>query len=166
VDLVDRGALVSAAVSGVDRRIRIARIVLVWIGVLVLAFGAYTMVTTLRPNRIWGLATWLLGAVVLHDAIISPFVVLVGLQLRRAGRSLRAWVLVVVQAAIVLGAVLAVTVLPEIGAKHHGVKNPTVLPFDYTLRFLVVEAVLAAVVVAALVVGRLLARRRTAERTP
>jgi hypothetical protein len=134
-----------------------ARIVLVWVGVAVLAFGAYTMVTTLKPNRIGGLATWLLGAVVLHDAILSPFVVLVGVALRRTGRRVRTWVLVVVQAAIVVGAVLAVTVLPEIAAKHHGVKNPTVLPFDYTLRFLVVEAVLAAVVVVALVVGR---RRR------
>ncbi|MFZ7089176.1 hypothetical protein [Curtobacterium sp. RRHDQ10] len=148
-----------AGAAPVGRRIRVARIVLVWVGVLVLAFGAYTMVTTLKPARIGGLATWLLGAVILHDAILSPFIVLVGLQLRRAGRSLRTWVLVVVQAAIVVGAVLAVTVLPEIGAQHHGAKNPTVLPFDYTVRFLVVEAVLAVVVVVALVVGRGLARR-------
>ncbi|KQO62755.1 hypothetical protein [Curtobacterium sp. Leaf261] len=150
--------------SAVDRRVRVARIVLVWLGVLVLAFGAYTMVTTLKPNRIWGLATWLLGAVVLHDAILSPFIVLVGITLRRTGRTVRTWMLVVVQAAIVLGAVLAVTVLPEIAAKHHGVKNPTVLPFDYTLRFLVVEAVLAAVVVAVLVVGRVVRRRGSGAR--
>lgn len=138
---------------------RATRIVLVVLGVLVLAFGAYTMVETVRPDRIGGLATWLIAAVVLHDAILSPFVVLVGLGLRRAGRALRVWVLVVVQAAVVLGSVLALVVLPEIAAKAHGAKNPTVVPFDYTTRLLVVEGVLLLVVVAALVVGWVTARR-------
>jgi len=141
--------------------VRAARIVLVVVGVLVIAFGAYVMVTTVRPNRIGGLGTWLLGAVILHDAILSPFVVLVGLGLRRAGRALRLWVLVVVQAAVVLGSVLALVVLPEIAAKHHGAKNPTVVPFDYTTRLLVVEGALLLVVVAVLVVGWLTARRNS-----
>ena len=132
---------------------RAARIVLVVVGVLVIAFGAYVMVTTVRPNRIWGLATWLLGAVVLHDAILSPFVVAVGLLLRRTGRTIRVWALVVVQAAVVLGSVLALVVLPEIAAKHHGQKNPTVLPFDYAARLLLVEGVLLLVVVAVLVIA-------------
>ncbi|MDP4331816.1 hypothetical protein Q7F20_00350 [Curtobacterium sp. A7_M15] len=132
---------------------RAARIVLVVVGVLVIAFGAYVLVTTVRPNRIGGLATWLLGAVVLHDAILSPFVVAVGLLLRRSGRTLRAWALVVVQAVVVLGSVLALVVLPEIAAKAHGQKNPTVLPFDYGARLLVVEGVLLLVVVVVLVVA-------------
>jgi MFS family permease len=144
----------------VDRRLRVARAVLVWVGVLVIAFGAYTMVTTVRPHRIWGLATWLLGAVVLHDAVLSPFVVLAGVLLRRAGRRLRAWTVVVVQAAIVLGCVLAAVVLPEIAAKHHGQKNPTVVPFDYVARLLVAEAVLVAVIVGVLVAADLVRRRR------
>jgi hypothetical protein len=142
---------------------RAARTVLVVVGVLVLAFGAYTLVTTVRPNRVWGLATWLLGAVVLHDAILSPFVVAVGVLLRRTGRTLRAWVLVVVQAAVVLGTVLAVVVVPEIAAKAHGQKNPTILPFDYGARLLVVEGVLLAVVVAVLLLGT--RRRRAAPTT-
>ncbi len=132
---------------------RAVRIVLVVVGVLVIAFGAYVLVTTVRPNRIWGLATWLLGAVILHDAILSPFVVGVGLLLRRTGRTLRAWALVVVQAVVVLGSVLALVVLPEIAAKAHGQKNPTVLPFDYGARLLLVEGVLLLVVVALLVVA-------------
>ncbi|WFR66944.1 hypothetical protein P9139_20590 [Curtobacterium flaccumfaciens] len=138
---------------------RAARVVLVLLGVLVIAFGAYVLVTTVRPVRIWGLATWLLGAVVLHDALLSPFVVAVGLLLRRTGRALRAWALVVVQAAVVLGSVLALVVLPEIAAKAQGQKNPTVLPFDYGVRLLVVEGALALVVVAVLVVGSVRARR-------
>ncbi|WP_144765672.1 hypothetical protein [Curtobacterium sp. 9128] len=140
---------------------RAARTVLVTLGVLVIAFGAVVLVTTVSPARIGGLATWLLAAVILHDAILSPFVVLVGLGLRRAGRALRVWVLVVVQAAVVLGCVLALVVLPEIAAKHHGAKNPTVVPFDYTTRLLVVEGALLVVVVAALAVGWLTARRRS-----
>ncbi len=136
-----------------------ARIVLVVVGVLVIAFGASVLVTSVSPKRIGGLAAWLLGAVILHDAILSPFVVGAGLLLRRAGRSLPAWVLVVVQAAIVLGSVLALVVLPEIAAKRHGQKNPTVLPFDYGTRLLIVEGVLLLVVVAVLVVGVVRARR-------
>lgn len=139
---------------------RAARIVLAVLGVLVMAFGAYVLVTTVRPNRIWGLATWLLGAVVLHDAVLSPFVVGAGLLLRRTGRSIRAWVLVVVQSAVVLGSVLALVVLPEIAAKAHGQKNPTILPFDYGVRLAIVEGVLLVVVIAVLVVGGLMSRNR------
>jgi len=139
--------------------VKAARIVLVVIGVLVIAFGAYVLVTSVKPNRIGGLGVWLLAAVVLHDAVLSPFVVGAGLLLRRAGRSLRAWVLVVVQAAIVLGSVLALVVLPEIAAKDHVQKNPTVLPFDYGTRLLLVEGALVVVVVVVLVVGVLRSRR-------
>lgn len=139
---------------------RAARIVLVVLGVLVMAFGAYVLVTTVRPNRIWGLATWLLGAVVLHDAVLSPFVVGAGLLLRRTGRSVRVWALVVVQAAVVLGSVLALVVLPEIAAKAHGQKNPTILPFDYGVRLAIVEGTLLVVVVAVLVVGARMSRNR------
>ena len=139
---------------------RAARIVLVVLGVLVMAFGAYVLVTTVRPNRIWGLATWLLGAVVLHDAVLSPVVVGAGLLLRRTGRSIRAWVLVVVQTAVVLGSVLALVVLPEIAAKAHGQKNPTVLPFDYGMRLAIVEGALLVVVLAVLVIGARMSRNR------
>ncbi|MEK6344212.1 MAG: hypothetical protein V4737_10290 [Curtobacterium sp.] len=139
---------------------RAARIVLVVLGVLVMAFGAYVLVTTVRPNRIWGLATWLLGAVVLHDAVLSPFVVGAGLLLRRTGRSIRAWMLVVVQSAVVLGSVLALVVLPEIAAKAHGQKNRTVLPFDYGVRLAIVEGALLLVVVAVLAVGIRMSRNR------
>lgn len=139
---------------------RAARIVLVVLGVLVMAFGAYVLVTTVRPNRIWGLATWLLGAVVLHDAVLSPVVVGAGLLLRRTGRSIRAWVLVVVQSAVVLGSVLALVVLPEIAAKAHGQKNPTILPFDYGVRLAIVEGVLLVVVITVLVAGGLMSRNR------
>lgn len=143
------------------RTVRRVRAVLVWFGVVVIAFGAYTMVTTSRPHQIWGLLTWLLGAVILHDAILSPFVVIAGVLLRRAGRSFRAGALVVAQIAIVVGAVLLSTVLPEIAAKHHGQRNPTVVPFDYALRLGIVETVLVVVVVVALAVG---ARRRRPRR--
>jgi hypothetical protein len=143
-----------------SRRLRVARAVLAVLGVLVIAFGAWVLVTSVRPVQIRGLAVWLAAAVVLHDAVLSPFVVGVGLLLRRAGRSLRAWVLVAVQAVVVLGTVLALVVLPEIAAKHHGAKNATVLPFDYTTRLLLVEGVLAVVVVVVLVVGWRTARRR------
>ena len=68
--------------------------------------------------------------------------------------------LVVVQTAVVLGSVLALVVLPEIAAKAHGQKNPTVLPFDYGLRLAIVEGTLLVVVIAVLVVGARMSRNR------
>jgi len=59
----------------------------------------------------------------------------------------------------VLGSVLALVVLPEIAAKDHGQKNPTVLPFDYGTRLLLVEGALLVVVVVVLVIGVVRSRR-------
>ncbi len=132
---------------------RAARIVLVVVGVLVMAFGAYVLVTTVRPNRIWGPG----DVAARRGRAARRRAVAVrgrsGTPAPSAGRTLGAGVLVVVQTAVVLGSVLALVVLPEIAAKQHGQKNPTVLPFDYTTRLLVVEGLLLAVVVVALVVG-------------
>jgi hypothetical protein len=139
--------------------VRVVRGVLVVVGLLVLAFGVMTLVTVQQPHKVVGVLIWLVASVLLHDAVLSPFVVLVGAMLRRGGRRVAPWVLVVVQIAVVVGAVLALVVLPEIAAKHHGVKNPTVLPFDYTLRLVLAEVVLGVVAVAAVVVGAVRRRR-------
>ncbi|PZE73876.1 MULTISPECIES: hypothetical protein [unclassified Curtobacterium] len=141
------------------RGVRIARLVLVLVGVAVLAFGSWTLGSVERPHKAVGLLWWLIGAVVLHDGVLSPFVVLVGVLLRKAGRRLPGWTLVVVQVAVVVGAVLALVVLPEIQATHHE-KNPTVVPFDYTLRLVLAEVVLGVVAVGAVAVGLRGARRR------
>ncbi|TFC56612.1 MULTISPECIES: hypothetical protein [Cryobacterium] len=112
-------------------RMRAARVVLVVVGALGLAFGGYLMVDTVALRRLPGVALWIGAAIVLHDAVISPLVFGLGVLTRRAGHRLAGAIIVTVQAAIVLGSLMTLIVLPAIAAQGLGPKNPTILPLDY-----------------------------------
>lgn len=114
-----------------SRRMRSARAILVGVGVLALAFGAYTLVDTVALRRLPGVVLWIGAAILLHDAVISPVVFGLGVLTRRAGHRVSGSIIVTVQAAIVLGSLLTLIVLPAIVAQGLGPKNPTVLPLDY-----------------------------------
>ncbi|ARC56177.1 hypothetical protein AS850_03685 [Frondihabitans sp. 762G35] len=129
---------------------RATRIVFVTVGALGIVFGAWVMVDTVRPKSIWGLATWLIGAVIIHDAIIAPAVVAISIAMRRVGRRIPPAVIAIVQGAVVVGSVFTLVVVPEIIRKAKVPNNDTVLPFDYASRLVVLWA--AIVVITALVV--------------
>jgi hypothetical protein len=114
-------------------RMRMARVALVAVGVLVLAFGGYVLVDTVNLSRLPGLALWIGAAIVLHDAVISPLVFGLGVLTRRAGHRLAGGIIVTVQAVIVLGSLMTLIVVPAIIAERIGPKNPTILPLDYAL---------------------------------
>ncbi|TFC05445.1 hypothetical protein E3O42_02415 [Cryobacterium adonitolivorans] len=114
-----------------SRRMRAARVVLVVGGALGLALGVYVLVDTVALRRLPGVALWIGGAIVLHDAVISPMVFGLGVLTRRAGHRLAGGIIVTVQAAIVLGSLMTLLVLPAIAAQTLGSNNPTVLPLDY-----------------------------------
>ena len=139
---------------------KIARAVLIALGVLGLGLGAVVMVQEVRPTQIVGVGIWILGAIVLHDAVLSPIVLGIDVLMRRSGRRVRLGVLVIIQVGVVVGAVMSLLVIPEIYAATLGTKNDTVLPLDYGLHlalFWLAAAVLTAV--AALVYVRLVPRR-------
>ena len=127
----------------VSSRMRTARVALVGLGVLGLAWGAYVLVDTVAVQRLPGVALWIGAAIVLHDAVLSPLVFGLGVLTRRAGHRLAGSVIVTVQAAIVLGSLLGLIVVPAIVAQGLGPKNPTVLPLDYALNLGVAWLVLA-----------------------
>lgn len=81
------------------------------------------------------MVVWLVCALIVHDGIIAPIVLGVSVGMRRAGKSIPLAVLAILQGGIVVGFVISIVVIPEIYAKHLGTPNPTVLPFDYGLRF-------------------------------
>jgi hypothetical protein len=135
---------------------RATRIVFVTIGALGIVYGAWVMVGTVRPQSIWGLATWLLGAVIIHDAIIAPVVVAISIAMRRVGRRIPPAVIAIVQGAVVVGSVFTLVVVPEIIRRAKVPNNDTVLPFDYASRLVVLWA--AIVVITALVVALYLRR--------
>jgi len=112
---------------------RTARGVLIVVGVLGLALGAYVLVDTVAVRRLPGVALWIGAAIVLHDAMLSPLVFGLGVLTRRAGHRLAGSIIVTAQAAIVLGSLMTLIVLPAIVAQDLGPKNPSILPLDYAL---------------------------------
>jgi hypothetical protein len=114
-----------------SRRMRVARFILVAVGVLGLGIGGYVLLDSVALRRLPGLALWIAGAIVLHDAVISPLVFGVGVLIRRAGHRVAGSIIVTVQATIVLGSLMTLIVLPEIAAQRDGPRNPSVLPLDY-----------------------------------
>lgn len=144
--------------------VRPGRAALVGAGVLVLVWGAYVMFDTVAPTRLPGVALWIGAAIVLHDAVISPLVFALGLLTRRAGHRLAGGIIVTVQAAIVLGSLMSLIVVPAIVAQGRTPANPTVLSFDYAARLGVFWLVLAGLSVA--VSGWIYARTRRAKQRP
>jgi hypothetical protein len=141
--------------------VRIARVVLVAVGVVLLGVAAAALVAGV-PLRQWGgILLWLAGAVVLHDAVFAPLVLIGSRLLRRLGRRVSWLRIAVVQVALVVGAALTAVAFPGIRAQQLGARNPTVLVFDYGLQ-LALAWVAIGVLTALIVVGLGLRRRRTA----
>lgn len=122
-------------------------------GILVLGWGLVLLVG-LGGAQIVGVLRWLVGGIVLHDAVLAPVVVLFGvLAAARIPDRLRT---PLVGALVVLGplTLVAVPVLGRYGARSD---NPTLLDRPYWTGYLAI----AALVVVATVVWTV--RRRTPE---
>jgi hypothetical protein len=135
----------------VSRSVRAWRIGLVALGVLLLAVGAVTMLGDVNPKRYIGILTWFLGALIIHDGIVAFAVVGINVAMRRAGRRVPLPVLLILQGAIVVGAIMALIVFPEIAKQGIGTGNSTLLPLDYARNLAVFYAGLVAVTAATIV---------------
>ncbi|MBF4619318.1 hypothetical protein ITJ44_14670 [Clavibacter sp. VKM Ac-2873] len=145
------------------RGVLAARIVLIAVGVVVLALGVRTLLETQSTDQVVGVGVFLLLAILVHDAILSPVVFAAGLLLRKAGRRLPPGALVIVQAGVVVLAVMTVVVVPEIRARAIGNDNPTILIADYAPRLALMWV---ATAVATAVVAVLYARTRRQKDRP
>lgn len=139
---------------------RAGRWVLGAVGAAIAAFGVFTLLTTLRPDQLLGLAIWLAGAVVAHDAILVPLAHILSTGLDRTARSLSRQTKSVVRIGVVVGGVLSLAVLPEIYAKSLGPANPTILAADYALRLAIAWAIIAVLVVITSAIMNARTRRR------
>ncbi|MFI6377096.1 hypothetical protein [Streptomyces sp. NPDC050546] len=97
---------------------------------------------------------WLGGAVVLHDVVIAPIVLLAGLLLVRDG------VRGPVRGALLVGGALTVVALPVL-LRPGRTANSSVLPLDYPRNWLIALMVVATVTALVLAV-RAFGRRRRA----
>lgn len=132
--------------------IRRWRTVLILSGAAMLLLSAYLLLTTVKPTRYIGIVEWFAAAIIIHDAIIAPFVFAVGLFMRKVGRRIPLAVLAIIQGGLVVGAVFTIVLVPEILAQQHAHLFQTLLPFDY-VKNLGVLWVGTLVVTAAAVVG-------------
>lgn len=134
--------------------IRVARALLVATG---LGFGLYgaKLVLDLGLPNLFAAAKWLVGGVVLHDGVIGPVVIVVGVLGARLLRGpLPAAVIV---GAVVLGS-LTLASVPMIGRFGALEDNPSLLPRNYVVGWLVLAGLISVTVTAALLVDRRAAR--------
>ncbi|MFI1171360.1 hypothetical protein [Streptomyces melanogenes] len=103
----------------------------------------------------WDVAVWLVGAIVLHDGLIAPLVLLVGLGVALTRPGVRG----PLRAALLTAGCLTAIALPDIlrpGPRN----NATVLPLDYVRNWLVLLGVVGFGAVVVLAVRRVRAGRR------
>ncbi|MEU4876499.1 hypothetical protein [Streptomyces sp. NPDC021608] len=113
---------------------RAARVLVGTAGVALMGVGGYLLADVRDPI---GVLVWLGGAVLLHDLVVAPAVLLAGLVLvrRRARGPVRG-------ALLVAGALTAVA-LPVL-LRPGRTANPSVLPLDYPRNWLIALAAVAA----------------------
>lgn len=133
--------------ASTSTRMRSIRLVLLGGGVLLLAWGAFVMFDSVRPNRIPGVVLWIGAAIVLHDGVLAPIVFALGIALRRAGRRVTGTVIAIVQGGIVVGSIVSLIAVPVIIAKGLAPANTTVLPLNYGLNLGIFWLALAALTV-------------------
>lgn len=133
-----------------------------WVG-LVVGWSVIAFAFVGIANSVWlrdrpaKVATWVIGGLVVHDALLAPVVTVVALLL---GRLLPRWLRGPISAALVLSGLVLVFSYPLLRAFGRRAANPSILPLDYGRNVVVV---LAIVWVAALaVVGVRLVRRSRA----
>ena len=138
------------------------QIVLVVVGLATMLVGGITLLNDVDPKRYLGIAVWFVGALVLHDGIISLVVFGANVLMRKTGGRLRIPLpaLLIVQGALVVAGIMTLIVVPAALKKSIGTANPTLLPLDYGLHLVVFYVVLAAVTAVALAAYALLRRRR------
>ena len=144
----------------------VARVVLGGLGVLVLLVGVWKVLHAVQPQNYLWLVLWLAGAVVLHDGVLDPLLVLLRSASHRGLRRLPDAAVSVVKGGFVLGGLLVLVVVPMIYAQHLGPANPTILPGPYAARLVVSLIVIAVFTVLAAVLVVLRARRSPRTRTP
>ena len=126
-------------------------------GVVVGVYGAWLLLTRQSGDQLVSAGQWLVGGVLLHDAVLAPVVVVAGVLTARAlPTPVRAPASVV---AVVLGSVTLLAV-PVLGGFGRRPDNPSLLDRDYTAGWLLVAGLVVGGVVAGTTVRAMLRRRR------
>ncbi|WP_371576040.1 hypothetical protein [Streptomyces sp. NBC_01314] len=116
-------------------RVSVVRVMTGAAGLALMGVGASLL---LDVRDLAGVLVWLGGAVVLHDAVIAPLVLLIGLVLVRGG------VRGPVRGALLVAGALTAVALPVL-LRPGKSANSSVLPLDYPRNWLLALVAVAAV---------------------
>lgn len=118
------------------------RIALASAGILLGAYGAFRLLTNVSFLDLLVLAGWLIGAVVIHDGILSPAVVAVGWFVSRTvpPRARR-----YLQGALVAGGLMTIVAIPLILRRDSQPASKAILQQNYAANLTILLGTAAAV---------------------
>lgn len=125
-----------------------------WALILVGLRGIFSHRIDTRPGQ---LARFVVAGALLHDLLVAPVVILLGVAL---ARFVRGRARAVVQAALIVTAVLALFSYPLVRAYGKAAHNPTSLPHNYAANLAIALGVVWAVAGVATVIRLRKAERR------
>ena len=105
-----------------------SRIALAVVGVLLLTFGVFRLVTELDTGDLIALGLWLAAAIALHDGFVAPITVGTGVALTAVPPRGRRYL----QGGLVVGALVTVIAIPLIGRQGTQPASKAILLRDYT----------------------------------
>ncbi|MFN2518717.1 MAG: hypothetical protein ABR604_06670 [Jatrophihabitantaceae bacterium] len=140
--------------ASADRRLRIA---LGAVGVLGIGYAAFRVLGNSTVSQPLNLAEWLIGILVLHDFVLTPALLAVGLVLTRTvpPRARR-----YLQGGLLAGSLVMAIAIPLIYRRGTGLPGKALLEQNYAANLALILVVIAAVTVAAYA-ARVLRERRT-----
>jgi hypothetical protein len=121
--------------------VRPYRIGLAVAGSLLLALGAFRLVTQLVPGDLVALGLWLVVAVALHDVVVAPLTVGVGMALTRVPPRARRYL----QGGLVVAALITVIAVPLIHRRDSQPAVKAILLRDYAGNLALLLGLTAAV---------------------
>lgn len=135
----DEDRLSNAADKGpANRRLFSVMAVIGW---LVMSYGVYGLMINAAQTHPASWLLWFLGGIVVHDFLIAPVVVGVGVLVSRAvPDDFRG----PVQGALVAGGIVALTALPYVLGFGRSSSNPSALPNNYATALLTLLLFIAA----------------------
>lgn len=118
------------------------RIILGAAGVLLALFGVLRLVTEISIGDLAVLGIWLVGALVIHDGILSPVVIAVGWAISRVvpDRARR-----FLQFALIVGALVTVVAIPLIYRQDTQPESEALLRQQYGSNLTVLLGIIAAI---------------------
>ncbi|HEY7489355.1 MAG TPA: hypothetical protein VH912_33260 [Streptosporangiaceae bacterium] len=137
------------------------------LGVALMAFGTYVLLTDAHIHDPQDVVLWLAGAIAVHDGVLAPLVLAVGLALGVVVRPAPSrWI---VRGALMVAGCLTLVALPNLLPPGRPT-NITVLPLDYLTNWLLLLAIIIVFTATVLAVLNRRPRRprsaKTATRCP